>query len=276
MNDTGIKLENIFVVIDPTSEHQRALTKAVDLARHYGSRINAYLCIYSRLETDDPEMLQRVETARYQLWLETFLEPIRKEGINIELQIDWSPSWREAMRDAALKSDSDLIIKPTTRTRKRGVRMTSSDMVLFETAKSRVLLTSRREHGTYNILAAVDPLREDARYRKLYESVMKVSRHVEAVHADKGAELHVVYAYPDQDDYMHVTKLAEETGVDSSHVHVVGGRPEEAIKKVAGELDAYLVVIGMSTSGIVTHRLFGATSDWILNNVEHDILVIMG
>lgn len=276
MNDTGIKLDNIFVVIDPTSEQQRALNKAVDLARHYGSGIHVYLCIYSGLETDDPEMLKRVETARYRLWLDTYLEPIRKEGINVEVQIDWTPGWREALRDAALNADCDLIIKPTTRARQRGIRMTSSDMMLFESSHSRILLTSPREHApTYRILAAVDPSRDGARYKKLFDSVMKVSRHIEAAHTGKGAELHVVYAYSDQDHYMHVTEVANATGVEASRVHVVGGRPEEAIEKVAGDLDAYLVIIGTSTGSAVTNRVFGATTDWILNNVHYDILVIM-
>lgn len=276
MNGAGIKFDKIFVVIDPTSDQQRALDKAIDLGRHYGSSIHVYLCIYSGLETDDPDMLRRVETARYELWLETCLEPAREEGLSIDVQIDWTPSWREALRDAALKADCDLIIKPTTRARHRVIRMTSSDMMLFESSRSPILLTSAREHeATYRILTAVDPFRDNARYRKLYGTVMKVSRHMETAHADKDAELHVVYAYSDQDHYKHVTEVADATGVDVSRVHVVGGRPEEAIDKVATELEAYLVVIGTSTASAVANRVFGATTDWILNHVHHDILVIM-
>ena len=115
MHDTDISPEKIFVVIDPTSNQQSALDRAVALARHYGARIHAYLCIYSSLETDDPEMLKKVEMTRYKLWLDTFIEPIRAKGIDIDVQIDWSPNWREAMRDAALQSECDLIIKQTTR-----------------------------------------------------------------------------------------------------------------------------------------------------------------
>jgi|GEM_PF-1495933 len=276
MNDTGVKIDSIFVVIDPTSEQQRALNKAVDLASHYGSDIHVYLCIYSGLVTDDPDMLRRVETTRYKLWLETFLEPIRAEGINVDVQIDWTPSWREALRDAALKANCDLIIKPTSRARHGVIRITSSDMMLFESSRSRILLTSSREHApTYRILTAVDPFRDNARYRKLYNTVMKSSRHIEAAYADKGAELHVVYAYSDQDHYKHVTEVANATGVDASRTHVVGGRPEEAIEKVAAELEAYLVIIGTSTASAVANRVFGATTDWILNHVHYDILVIM-
>jgi universal stress protein E len=271
MHDTDTQPEKIFVVIDPTSEHQGALTKAVDLARHYGARIHAYLCVYSSLETDDPAMLKQVEMDRYKLWLDTFIEPIRAKGVNIDVQLDWTPSWREAMRDAALHSDCDLIIKQTTRTRGRSIMMTSSDTLLFEATKARILLTSPREEPTSNkILAAVDVARDEVRYRKLFESVMQTGRDIEKAHADISAELHVLYAYTTQEDYRHVTDVAKATGVDASRIHVVGGRPEEAIEKVAGELNTYLVIIGLSAG----RRLFGATSDWILNNIHHDVLVI--
>jgi len=271
MNDTDTSPEKIFVVIDPTSEQQSALDRAVALARHYGARIHSYLCIYSNLETDNPEMLKKVEMDRYKLWLDTFIEPIRAKGIDIDVQIDWSPSWREAMRDAVLHADCDLIIKQTTRTRGRSIMMTSSDTLLFEATKVRIHLTTPREEPPSNkILAAVDVARDNAKYRKLFESVLRIGKDIEKAHADEGAELHVVYAYATQEDYRHVTDVAKATGVDPERVHVVGGRPEEAIEKVAGDLNPYLVIIGLSAG----RRLFGATSDWILNNIHHDVLVI--
>ena len=177
MNDTDTSPEKIFVVIDPTSEQQSALDRAVALARHYGARIHSYLCIYSNLETDNPEMLKKVEMDRYKLWLDTFIEPIRAKGIDIDVQIDWSPSWREAMRDAVLHADCDLIIKQTTRTRGRSIMMTSSDTLLFEATKVRIHLTTPREEPPSNkILAAVDVARDNAKYRKLFESVLRIGK----------------------------------------------------------------------------------------------------
>lgn len=271
MHDTDTSPEKIFVVIDPTSDKQSALDRAVALAKHYGARIHAYLCVYSSLETDDPEMLKKVEMERYKWWLDTFIEPIRAKGVNIDVEIDWSPSWREAMRDAALRSGCDLIIKQTTRTKGRSIMMTSSDTLLFEATKARIHLTTPREEPPSNkILAAVDVARDDVKYQKLLKSVLQAGRDIEKAHAEEGAELHVVYAYSKQDDYRHVTDVAKATGVDPARVHVVGGRPEEVIEKLADELNTYLVIIGLSAS----HRLFGATSDWILNNIHHDVLVI--
>lgn len=271
-----MKIKNIFVIIDPTSEVQYGLKRAANIAKNHGAKLHAYIGIYSRLETDDPEMLKRVETARYKLWLETFMEPIRAEGIDIDDYIEWTPDWRESTGDAANSVNSDLIVKTSSRRKvKSRIMMTSSDITLLESARCPVLLTAHTvKEPSYKILAAVDPKRENARYQKLLDSILQMGKAIESTHAHEGGELHVLYSYSHSDDYMHVTDVARATGVDPKRVHVVSGRPEDAIKKVADELDAYVVIIGLSTGKAVTNRLFGATSDWILNNLDHDITVM--
>jgi universal stress protein E len=269
-------LKNIFVVIDPTSEEQPALTRAVDIAKNYDARVHAYVGIYSKLETDEPEELEKVEKHRYQLWLETLIEPLRGEGVSIDEYIDWTPDWRQTMSDVAQSLDSDIIIKPSTRRKtKSRVAMTSSDMALFESAHCPIMLTSGVKKPNFKILAAVDVRRTNERYRTLADSILEMGRRIVDVHADEGGELHVVYAYDRKDDYRHVTDVAHATDLPAERVHVISGDPESAVTKVAKELDAYLVIIGLSTDKPVANRLFGATSDWILNNIDHDILVMM-
>jgi len=276
MSEPAITVKNIFVIIDPTSEEQFALTRAVNIARTYGAQLHVYVGVYSRLETDDPEMLKRVETFRYKLWLDTYLEPLRQEGFEIHEKIDWTPDWRESMGDAANSANSDLIVKPSSRRKvKNRIMMTSSDITLLKSAHCPVLLTARAEKKpSYKILASVDPKRQNERYRKLFTSILDMGKGIASTHADKGGELHIVYSYTDSDDYMHVTDVARATGVEPDFVHVASGKPEDAVKKVANELQAYLVIIGLSTGMPVANRLFGATSDWILNNLDHDILVM--
>ncbi|MEX2525444.1 MAG: universal stress protein [Gammaproteobacteria bacterium] len=276
MSESEITPNNIFVIIDPTSEKQFALTRAANIAKTYGAKIHAYIGIYSRLETGDTEMLKRVETARYKLWLDTFIEPIRSDGLEIDEYIDWTPDWRESMGDAANRVNSNLIVKPSSRRKtKSRIMITSSDITLLESARCPVLLTAHAEKKpSYKVLVAVDPKRENEKYRKLFSSILEMGKIIELTHADEGGELHVVYSYSHSDDYMHVTDVARATDVDPKRVHVISGRPEEAVKKVADELDAYLVIIGLSTGKVVANRIFGATSDWILNNLDHDILVM--
>lgn len=276
MAETDKLLNNIFVVIDPTSETQPALTRAVDIAKNYEATVHAYVGIYSKLETDDPGELERVEKQRYKLWLDTIIEPLRSEGVSIDEYIDWTPDWRQTMGDAAQRLKSDIIIKPSTRRKaKSRVAMTSSDMALFESAHCPIMLTGGVKKPNFKILAAVDARRTSERYRTLADSILGMGRRIADVHSHEGGELHVVYSYERKDDYMHVTDVAHATDVPPEQVHVISGHAEDAVTKVAKELDAYLVIIGLSTDKPVANRLFGATSDWILNNIDHDILVMM-
>ena len=79
----------------------------------------------------------------------------------------------------------------------------------------------------------------------------------------------------DPDDYVHVTDVAKKVDVPSKNVHVVGAQPEQAIVQVAGEINAEMVIMGLSTKSKLRTRLFGYTSEWLLNNLSQDLYVII-
>ena len=126
-----IYIDNIFVIIDPTTDKQYALHRAAKIAKITGAKIHAYLCISSRLETHDQEALRQTERSRYELWLNNILEPIRAEGLEVITQLDWKSDWRSAIGNAAYQAYSDLIVKPSRR----------------RTAKERLMMTSSQKGG---------------------------------------------------------------------------------------------------------------------------------
>ena len=163
-----IYIDNIFAVIDPTTDKQYALQRAAKIARITGAKIRAYLCISTGLETHDQEALRQTERSRYELWLNNILVPIRAEGIEVITQLDWKSDWRSALGNAAYQAYSDLIVKPSRRrTAKERLMMTSSDSRLFETARCPVLLvTSEVINDPQKVLIAVDAKREDEQYQR--------------------------------------------------------------------------------------------------------------
>ena len=76
-------IKTVFTVIDPTSDRQRALDRAIRIAKMNDAKMHAYLCIYSALDTDDREALQRVERKRHETWLEAVIEPARNAGLEV-------------------------------------------------------------------------------------------------------------------------------------------------------------------------------------------------
>ena len=267
------RLKSLFVVIDPVSENQRALQRALHITRISPAHIHAYVCIYSEMENDDPDMLKQVEIERQRLWLEKMLAPYREEH-DISYHIDWDKDWRAATARAARESKCDIVIKAThPRPLYRQLFYTSSDRAVLEICNSPVLLVSMDEpREVMKVLVAVDLHRQDGYYNSIMKQAVGMGKDI--INYYQKGELHIVNAYETSEDYVHPTDIAKNTGVDFSSIHVVGGKPEFAIGKVAEEIDASLVIVGTSTRNTLMQRLSSYVADALPNYINHDILVI--
>lgn len=270
-----IVLNKIFAVIDPSTQNQRALIRAAKIAKIANAKIHAYLCIHSHMDTDDIDILKETEIARQQLWLDKLIEPLRADGVDIETQIDWNENWRSILGTAAKNANCELIVK-SSRPHSTAERlfMSTSDMALFKTADCPVLLVKTEDFKEErNVLMAVDGKRDDEKYKKIFDSVVEFGKASSASYED--SELHVVHAYSNQDEYVHVTDLENRTRLETDRVHIVGDNPEQAIARVAKEIDAQMIIIGLSTKSTLVNRVFGSTAEWLLNNLDNDILVVI-
>ena len=268
-------IKTLFTVIDPTTDTQYALERAKRIAKVSDAKIHAYLGLSPTHDSHDPEALKRVELSRNTMWLENFLKDSRSEGFDIDSEVEWNEDWRSAIGAAAARVNSDLIVKSShRRTVTRRLMMTSSDLALLETAHCPVqLVSSEVKSDLHKVLISVDTKREDEEYLKVFDAVVDFGRTVTST--NENGELHVVYAYSDSEDFEHVTDIAKRVGVDTDFVHVTGGDPEDAIAEVAKKIDAHLVIIGLSTRSTLSNRFFGNVVDGLLNNLEHDILVVV-
>jgi len=270
-----IEINTIFAVIDPTTDKQFALQRAMRIARTSEAKIHAYLCISPTMETHDLEALERVERARYEPWLEKIVEEARAEGFDIDTELDWSDDWRTALGSAAIRAKSDFIVKASrVHSATERLFMTSSDISLIQTANCSVqLVSSEVIDDLYKVLISVDTKREDEEYQAILDSVIGYGKTVAATN-EKG-EVHAVYAYSGSENFEHVTKIAKRLDIDTDNVHVHGGSPEVAIAEVSKEVGAQIIIIGFSTKSSLRNRIFGNIVDKLLNSIEHDILVVI-
>lgn len=267
-------IKTVFAVIDPTSQKQRALDRAIRIAKMNDARLHAYLCIYSNIEADDRDALQQVETDRHEMWLDKVIEPARAADLEVTTQIDWNEDWFAAMAPAAKTVNSDLIVKPSrAHSASERLFMRSSDLALFRTAQCPVLLVKSEESNqSHKILIAIDATRTEERYVNMRENIIEYGKEMAAAYED--GELHAVHSYADQDEYIHVRDMVKLTGLDGDHVHVVGGEPEQVIAMKAEEINAQVILIGLSTKSSLVNRVFGSTGEWLLNNLNYDLLVV--
>lgn len=272
-----IKIKKILAVIDPTKREQIALRRAEWITTISDATIYAYLCVYSELETEDKDLLKDIELERYKLWLEQIIQPLQERGIKVEMQLDWGSDWRSRIGAMSKKLGCDLIVKSSRRrTAAKRLLMTSSDLSLFKTAVCPVNLVRLGEGMEANaprrVLMAIDAKRDSEKDSKIRNAIIEYGK---AVSEATQRELHVVHAYTNPDDYVHVTDIEKQTGLESSSIHVVGERAEQAIVKVAREINAVLIVMGLSTRSTLANRVFGSTTESILNELERDVLVVI-
>lgn len=270
-----IDINNIFVVIDPTTDKQYALQRAMRIAKVVDAKIHAYLCISPTREAHDPEALERVEMARYTPWLESVVEVARAEGLEVTTELETNSDWRHALGSAARRANSDFIVKSSHRRSKtRRLMMTSSDLALLATTSCPVqLVSSEVLEDLHKVLIAVDVKKEDEKYQSILDSIIAFGNAVAASNAN--GELHAVSAYSSSDDFRYVTDIAKRVGIDTSRVHEVEGKPDEVIAEVAREIKAHLIIIGLSTKSTLSNRIFGHMVDRLLNNIDHDIIVVV-
>jgi universal stress protein E len=267
------KIKKIFVVINPATNDQYALKRAAEIAKRRKSQIIAHLCVYSDIETSDHDALKEVVIERHNLWIDKHLKSIRNMGVKVKSEIVWDKDWQEEIGVAAKNNNPDLIVKDSKRNLKiRTLKMLSSDWKLFENATCPVLLANSDSKDTGKILCAADINRTDKKYMAIMDIVLSRSKSIAEA---RKSELHVVNAYTEQEDYVHVADVAKKVGIPSKNVHVVGGQPEQVIVQVAGEVNAEMVIIGLSARSKLRNRIFGYTSEWLLNNLHQDVYVII-
>lgn len=268
------EVKTIFTVIDPATDNQIALQRAMGIAQATKARIHAYLCISPTLSSHDPEALERVERARYQPWLDQIVENVRAEGVEIEGELDWSNNWRDSLGAAAVRAKSDILVKSThRRSTTRRLLMTTSDQAVLGSAHCSVLLVSTdRPDSPKSVLVALDARRDDDSYRKLLNTMLEFGKATSEAY--EGCQLHAVYAYSSQDEFAHRTDIARKIGIETDHVHTTVGDPEDVITEVAGNVKADVVIVGLSTRSTLANRIFGNIVDRLLNHMDHDILVV--
>lgn len=270
-----IQLRKIFCVIDPTTNNQRALTRAGYIAAGTGAAIHAYVCTYvhSDQPAEDREELRAAEIDRYQAWVERLVAPVRARSIDVTTEVDWQEDWRAALGPAAERVGADLIVKSSYRRSAPQRRLLkTSDWTLLRTAPCPVLLVkSEKPLSEGKVLVAVNLGAEDEVHQRLNDAVIAYGS---AVASAAGVDLHAVNAYHGSDHFIHPPDLARRVGIPRANAHVGDAEPEELIAKVAEEIGAQLVVVGSVARRGLSGAVVGNTAERILDHVKADVVTV--
>ncbi len=265
----------IFVVIDPTTDRQSALANAERIATGApGTSLHVYEAIYSTRDNADPEALQRVETARHRAWIDTLVKPIRDQGIGVEVEIEWTQNWRDAIAPAAARAECGLIIKAASVHSGAERRfLKTADWTLLRNASCPVYLIKKDQvEEAVTVLVALDIQVSDDLHNTLNARVLEYGSSLAG--EAEGSAIHVVNAYAGANKFVYPDDLAQTTGIDLKNAHSVEGSADTVIPEVAAEINADILVIGTAKRDGIKAAVVGNTAERILDAVSTNILTV--
>lgn len=278
-----------FVVLDPTSERQPALERAVALAQITDATLVAFVCTWLDEQAKDPFASQKkakhTALEQAQTWGQQQVQSATNAGLNVEVDVYWNADWYKAIPRAAKDRHADLIVKSTFR-HSRGERLLqrTSDYTLLRYASCPVLLARSSNTVTYTTLLAALDLSGNEAHATLNDSILGLAHHVAA---DCDASLHMVTALeqppmapmepgwiPPTDYVPKRSELAHEFGLIEENIHVYENNPKTAIVTCVEQLNADLLVIGTAARRGLSGALIGNTAEKVLDAVTCDLLVV--
>lgn len=294
--------QDVLVVLDPSTDQQKALARAIELAEHTACKLTAFLSIYdfsyemtTMLSGEERESMRQAVITDREIWIQELLHTARSKGIQCSVKVVWHNRPFEAIVQTVTEHGYDLVIKGThDHDVLKSMIFTPTDWHILRKCPCPVLLVKEHdwpEQG--NIVAAVNAGSEKAHHKTLNEVII---RQAKAMAAMLNAKVHLVNAYPgtpvqvaieipefDPNAYNNSMRhhhidaanaLAGQFDITSEFVHVKEGMPEDVIPRVAQELDAEMVIIGTIGRTGLSAAIIGNTAEHVIDRLDCDVLAL--
>ncbi|MCL1144482.1 universal stress protein UspE [Shewanella sp. 10N.261.52.F9] len=294
--------QKLLVVVDPTTEEQAALARAVELAIESQAEITVFLSIFdfsyemtSILSGQEREAMREGVVNQRKAWLSDIVKPYQKDGIVINLEVIWHNRPFESIIKFAIDGNFDLIVKSTHEHDKlKSVIFTPTDWHLMRKAPVPVLLVKEHDWPVAGkIVCAVNVSAEDDANEslngKIIAHAIKLAKQFDAqvhlVNGYPGTPVNLAIELPDFDAHTYsetirlqheerINYLANAYGIAVENCHVKEGLPEDVIPDLATKLDAELVILGTIGRTGLSAALIGNTAEHVIDSINCDLLAI--
>lgn len=298
-----MKYQKLLAVIDPSTEQQKSLKRALHIAGKSGATITALLTIYdfsyemtTMLSVTEREAMRQSVVEDRTQWLESVIASYQPDpALSIDIKVVWHNRPFESIIHEVIQGAYDLVIKGThEHSVLKAVVFTPTDWHLIRKCPCPVLLVKEQdwpEKG--NILCAISAGTEDEEHKALNNKLAAVSKNIAST---LNADIHLVNAYPgtpvniaieipefDPQNYNETVRdyhkqslkeFAEKHQFEQINNHVNEGLPESVIPMVAKDIDAELVIIGTVGRTGISAALIGNTAEHVIDSLDCDVLTI--
>ncbi|MDD8058492.1 MULTISPECIES: universal stress protein UspE [Shewanella] len=294
--------KKILVVINPTTDHQPALARAVELASKSNAEITAFLSIFdfsyemtSILSSQEREAMRQGVIDQRIAWLESAISGFSNKKLTINTEVVWHNRPFESVINFAINGGFDLIVKSTHQHDKlKAVIFTPTDWHLMRKSPVPVLMVKEHDWPVAGkIVCAVNVVSEDDDHQTLNGKIIshaldlakKFSASVHLVNGYPGTPVNLAIELPDFDANIYnntvrmqheqrVQYLAQAYNIPLENCHVEEGLPEDVIPELASKLDAELVVLGTVGRTGFSAALIGNTAEHVIDSINCDLLAI--
>lgn len=259
------------VVIDPSHEQHLALDRMVSILRTRPEReFEIHLLIgFESDDKSDPDMPEEVVCGRE--WTEELYKPLVELGIDFTSELFWTRHWRNSIIGGANRYGCDeILLSKSSAENRRGI--TDSKWQLLREADCEVVIVGHETTGALKrILAAVDTQSKSDDDKEMNEKILARGNYLADFY---GAELHVVNAYKDSEDFPDRALIQRLADVPMENIHRDMGKPEDVIYNVAKKLEADFVILGTKPRHSIRATLRGNTSEKVMDKLNIDVMAL--
>ncbi|MGB1198311.1 MAG: universal stress protein UspE [Thalassotalea sp.] len=296
------KYKKILTVIDPTTEDQKALERAIELASKTNATITAYLSIYdfsyemtTMLSSEEREAMRMSVIKDRELWLSEKIASLAHTGLLIDSKVIWHNRPFEPIIEQVITENYDIVIKGTHEHDKlKAVIFTPTDWHILRKCPCPVLLV--KDHSwpkNGNIVAAVNVGSDEDEHislnNKVTEEAINLAKLIDAnvhlVNSFPGTPVNIAIEIPEfnANEYNEsmlnhhkaaMAEHAEKFNVSVNNTHVGEGLPEDVIQSQAIALDAELVILGTIGRTGLSAALIGNTAEHVIDGLNCDVLAL--
>lgn len=278
------KLTSIMAVIDPADETRHVVVKALVLARHFGARLELFLCdsehAFALRHAYDPT---GVAEAQRQCLAEglRYLDAVRRsvpEDVPITTFSACESPLYEAIVRRALELRPDLVIKsPAGHHPLQRFTLDANDWQLARTCPTPLMLTRGRPWSAQPRFAAAVDL-GDPEGGSLARCILQTAGFLSP---GCRAQLEVVFSDREVGDTERhrvrvetLHRLVNEFRVGGEHVYVLEGEPEDTLAGFASERDYDLIVLGALTRKRGLSALVGTLTSKLVDALDCDFVLV--
>lgn len=295
--------KRILVVISGRHTEHPALERALKFAEFNNFHIHLFNSLYEPvMELTDvlssehrKEMKSQYMADRY-LYMDTLADVLDKKGISCSVNVAWHRELHEAIEDIVDELEPDLVIKRITADSSNiNPFAMPVDRHLLRYCKAPLLLIRDSQWVKNPILAAIDPTTSDKKHIELNHNILEYAKMIAHITATQlhcvntfetpsmGPSMDVGWANIDFESIKVDTSNAHKNKMETllkehdlfiNPYHVIEGRADQVIPKIAKKIDAQLLILGTVGRTGLSGAFIGNTAEHILANMRCDILTL--